>query len=207
MDNKLSYDKTSGLGENTKLEMDVIKDFFDRIVSLEEVKDKERQVKGIDYIVKYRNYKGEIEEKKIDCKIHHYDEVIFVFEYDDDRPNYHNRTWGSSEKETDLLFYIWPAKNKYAVYSENSLKEFRNSDKWLWHNNEPFMNVKHFEDKYSYRKYIGTTYNKFLPPNFTTEIGKRSLMRTFDMSGYNCKIRRSKYYYDELTKTFRQKMN
>lgn len=203
MDNLSSYSKDSGFGENPKLEQDIIRNFFgDRIVSLEQITDKERQVKGIDYIVKYKNWKGEIEEKKIDTKIHHYDSEIFVFEFDDDRPNYQNRTWGSAEKETDLLFWIIPGCNKYAVYSEDSLKEFRNSTNWCWYNNEEFMNVKHF----NYGKYIGKTYNKWLPINFTVEIGKRSFSRTFDMGGYYCKVKESKFYFEPLTKTFRKKL-
>ena len=101
-------------GEDTEIEMEAIRKFFGKR-SIEKVTDRERQIKGIDYIVG--------EKLKVDTKIHYFKSDILVYEYDDERPNYKGHAWGdpNANKETHALIWIMPAYNKAVLYDYRKL--------------------------------------------------------------------------------------
>lgn len=109
-------------GEDTEIELEAIRNIFAKcdkqIDNIEKVNDKERQIKGIDYIVNCCN-----RSFKIDTKIHYFDSDILVYEIDDKRPNYKGHSWGdpSSNKETDYLVWIIAAKNKAVIFNYRKL--------------------------------------------------------------------------------------
>ena len=101
-------------GEDTEIETEAIRKFFGNR-SIEKVTDRERQIKGIDYIVG-----GKL---KVDTKIHYYRSDILVYEYDDERPSYKGHAWGdpNANKETHALIWIMPAYNKAVLYDYRKL--------------------------------------------------------------------------------------
>lgn len=103
-------------GEDTEIETEAIGKFFGKR-SIEKVTDRERQIRGIDYIVG--------EKIKVDTKIHYFKSDILVYEYDDERPNYKGHAWGdpNAKKETQALIWIMPGYNKAVLYEYKKLVE------------------------------------------------------------------------------------
>lgn len=204
MDNLETYNSNSGFGECYELETKIIEDFFKhtdkKVVQIKRCEDKDMQFAGIDYMVALDD--GSI--KTIDMKIHHYRSDVFVFEYGDTRPNYRNRSWGQIEAghSSDFIIWVTPFNNTYTVYTYKTLLAFKESDEWKKFKNEPFMNVEHKK----YNNLVGTTYNKWLPTNFTKLIGVRPVRYTYNMDLYilfgKVKLKDNIYTYLEDERKF-----
>lgn len=122
-------------GEDPEIEMEAIRKFFGNR-TIEKVTDRERQIKGIDYIVG--------EKLKVDTKIHYFKSDILVYEYDDERPNYKGHAWGdpNANKETHALIWIMPAYNKAVLYNYSELvKRYEEFTKEWVH--EPHMDTSY----------------------------------------------------------------
>ena len=122
-------------GEDTEIETEAIGKFFGNR-TIEKVTDRERQIKGIDYIVG-----GKL---KVDTKIHYFESDILVYEYDDERPNYKGHAWGdpNANKETDALIWIMPAYNKAVLYKYSEIvKRYEEFTKEWVH--EPHMDTSY----------------------------------------------------------------
>lgn len=121
-------------GEDTEIETEAIRKFFGNR-TIEKVTDRERQIKGIDYIVG--------EKLKVDTKIHYFKSDILVYEYDDERPNYKGHAWGdpNANKETQVLIWIMPAYNKAVLYDYRKLISRYEEFTKEWVHDESYMDT------------------------------------------------------------------
>lgn len=187
--NRNEYDYS---GENTEIELNAIKKFFGENAKIEKINDKERQIKGIDYIVEIESHRI-----KVDTKIHYFKSDILVYEFDDKREKYKGHAWGdpNAQKETDILIWIMPAYDKAVVFNYKKL-------------------IKHYDEfinDWTHADYMDTKYgtqNIWLPideieklkvMNINCETLKEMLHENFYKPSH-------KREYDELKELFEKRL-
>lgn len=175
-------------GEDTEIEIEAIGKFFGKR-SIEKVTDRERQIKGIDYIVG--------EKLKVDTKIHYFKSDILVYEYDDERPNYKGHAWGdpNAKKETHALIWIMPAYNKAVLYDYPKL----------------ISRYDEFTKEWVHGPYMDTSYGT---KNIWVPLEESGYLKAVDIDCTkiqdqvkpNCYEPSHKIEYDELKKTFDERV-
>lgn len=127
MDNRYTSYLT---GENTEWEIKAIKKFFPSSI-IEKITDKDRQYQGADYKVTIGK-----RHLYIDCKIHHFDSSLFVYECYDTRPAYSSYGWTNRNNKhiTNFILWIEPFYNTAYLYDFNKLLAFQDNICFKVHN-------------------------------------------------------------------------